>query len=179
MNLTPNTRYDVLVCLPRLDVTDLTNGPASTSLSLPECGFCSFCFRTAEVSFDILLTETSPLSPPIDPLVNLTCQIESNVDFNIEWRVEIFDPETGNIRRERLDTGELFDMEPIEISQTSIVIEESGTIIVTSELIISDSIFEMENVDCRARSSFTNSQPSMPGAFIPGTCRIVGTFTKH
>ena len=173
MNLTPDTRYDVLVCLPRLDVADLTS---STSLSLPECGFCSFCFRTAEVFFDILLTEISPLSPP---LVNLTCQIQSNVDFNIEWRVEIFDPETGDIRRERLDAGELFDMEPIEISQTSIVIEESGNFIVTSELIISDSIFEMENVDCRARSSFMDSQPSMPGAFIPGTCHIVGTLAKH
>ena len=173
MNLTPDTRYDVLVCLPRLDEADLTS---STSLSLRDCGFCSFCFRTAEVSFDILLTETSPLS---SPLVNLTCQIQSNVDFNIEWRVATLDPETGNIRRERLDAGELFDMEPIEISQTSIAIEETGFIIVTSELIISDSIFEMENVDCRARSPFRDSQPSMPGAFIPGTCRIVGTLASY
>ena len=69
-------------------------------------------------------------------------------------------------------------MEPIEIFQASTVIEESGNIIVTSELIISDSIFEMENVDCRARSPFRDSQPSMPGAFIPGTRHIVGTLVS-
>ena len=161
-NLTPGRRYEALACLPSFDIANLTDGPASTSLSLPECGFCSVCFRTADVFFEFMLTESSRLS---EGLVNLTCQIESNVDFNIEWRVAIFDPETGDIRRERLDAGELFDMEPIEISQTSIVIEDGNEVIVTSELIISDSIFEMENVDCRARSSFMNSQPSMPGAF--------------
>ena len=83
--------------------------------------------------------------------------------------MEILDPEMGDIRRERLDERELFGMEPIEIIQAPPVIEESGNIIVTSELIISDSIFEMENVDCRARSPFMNSQPSMPGAFQQGT----------
>ena len=166
MNLTPGRRYEALACLPGFDIANLTDGPASTSLSLPECGFCSVCFRTADVFFEFMLTESSRLS---EGLVNLTCQIESNVDFNIDWRVAILDPETGDIRRERLEAGELFDMELIEISQTSIVIEEGSEVIVTSELIISDSIFEMENVDCRARSPFMDSQPSMPGAFQQGT----------
>ena len=103
-----------------------------------------------------------------EALVNLTCQIESNVDFNIEWRVEVEDPETGEIRRERLRRGELFDMEPIEISQNSVVIEDGNEIIVTSELIVSDSIFEMEGIECRARSMF-GEESSQPGAFEPGT----------
>jgi hypothetical protein len=164
-NLNPGTRYETLVCLPRFDIANLTNEAVGTSLTLPECGFCSVCFRTADVFFEFMLTESSPLS---EGFVNLTCQIESNVDFNIEWRVEIFDPETGETRRERLNTGEEFDMEPIEITQTSTVIEEGSEVIVTSELIILDSIFEMENVDCRARSPFEDSPPSMPGAFQQG-----------
>lgn len=103
-----------------------------------------------------------------EALVNLTCQIESNVDFNIEWRVEVEDPETGEIHRERLRRGELFDMEPIEINQNSVVIEDGNEIIVTSELIVSDSIFEMEGIECRARSMF-GGESSQPGAFEPGT----------
>ena len=99
-------------------------------------------------------------------LVNLTCQVESNVDFNIEWRVEVEDPETGAIRRERLRNGDLIDMEPIEINQNVVVIEEGSENIVTSELIVSEIIFEMGDVDCRARSAFLD-QSSNPGAFQP------------
>ena len=164
-NLQPGTRYEALVCLPRFNITDLPANTTSDSLSLPDCGFCSVCFRTFDVFFEFMLTESSRVS---EAQVNLTCQIESNVDFNIEWRVEVLDEETGEIRRERLNPGELFDMEPIEISQYSVVIEEGSETIVTSELIISNSIFEMPGVECRARSMFGNSPPSMPGAFEPG-----------
>ena len=165
MNLRPGTRYEALVCLPRFNISTAELPPISNSTSLPECGFCSVCFRTDNVFFEFMLTESSRVN---EALVNLTCQIESNVDFNIEWRVEVVDPETGETRRMRLNRGETFDTEPVEISQNSIEIEEGREIIVTSELIVSDSIFEMEGLECRARSMF-GEQSSMPEAFEPGT----------
>ena len=113
-----------------------------------------------------MLTESSRVS---EAIVNLTCQVESNIDFNIQWRVEVIDPETGEISRMRLNPGDTLDMEPVEINQNKIVIEEGRETIVTSELIVSNSIFEMGDIECRARSML-GEQASLPGAFEePGT----------
>lgn len=170
-NLQPGRRYEALVCLPRFNLS--TAGLSNTTF-LPECGFCSSCFRTEEVSFEFLITDTARL-PENGQLVNLTCQVESNVnDTMIEWAAEIFDVEADRARRRRLNNGEIFDAQPIQVtSQRSERTGGSREYLVTSELIISDSIFEeAEFVECRAISMFRNAS-SAEGAFQPGTssCR--------
>ena len=164
MNLTPGTRYEALVCLPRFNISTAALPPESNTTFISECGFCSVCFRTDDLVFEFMLTECSRVN---ESHVNLTCQIESNLDFFIEWSVGIIDPETDEPRRMKLVDGELFYMEPVSIYENSIEIEGGMEIIVTSELIVSDSIFQMD-VECTARSVF-GAESSAAGTFEEGS----------
>ena len=141
-NLTPGIEYEALVCRPnRFDNTTVD------PLGVQPCGFCFVCFRTDEVRFTF---ETTSISQLNDTHVSLTCQVNSNVAFDIEWFADI-----SNSQRMRLVDRGRFDGMRISIMNNREVsgIQNGRDFTVTSVLVAPNSILGGD-LECGANSPF-------------------------
>ena len=154
-NLLPGTMYEVMVCRPGFNISDippLTRNGATPLIA--ECGYCTVCYTTEAVFYDFDMTTVTRLN---DTHLRLVCDVMSNVpQFFINWSIS--DPVDVN-ERMILESGDIVDEQPV-----SVVNERQGSDGYMSTLIAPESILERD-VLCVANSTLYRDQASESEAF--------------
>lgn len=153
--LTPGTVYEVMICRPGFNTSDITPPPMPNGNTpfIADCGYCMACYSTEEVYYDFDTTTVSRINATH---VRLVCDITSNVGrFFINWSIS--DPVNEN-EEMVLDNGDVIDDQSV-----SIVNERQGSGGYMSTLVAPEGVLERD-IQCIADSSF-GRQSSESGAF--------------
>ena len=93
---------------------------------------------------------------------NLTCQVNSNANFEVVWTF-ITQVADGSSRRRRLNEGDRVDGNRVSVYGTTLQDTNGVDFTVTSTLIAPDIVLE-QSVECLAESEFASRRSAM-GAF--------------
>lgn len=150
INLLPATSYEAFVCIPRFNFsTDIP--PDNRPPLIPECGVCFVCFETLPLNFEFLTVGTSRVN---ETYVNVTCEVEVNVDFSIIWTI-VISPADATVDEEMvvdLIDGDFISGGRIAIQSNSAILDGGTDFVIASVLIAPEVVLEMD-LECIAESS--------------------------
>ena len=149
-DLLPATSYEAFVCLPRFNIS--TDIPTDNRPPLiPECGFCLVCFETLPLNYEFLTISSSRLN---ETYVNVTCEVEANVDFYVLWTIVMIPVDAAVDEEEIVDLtdGDLVSGRQIAIQSSSTIVDGGTDFVIASVLIAPEDVLEMD-LQCIAESS--------------------------